>query len=188
MYLKLDDQQLLRLLINGSEDAFAAIYNRYWRKLVAIGYSHTKDRFLAEEIVQEVFLSIWNRRNELKIDTVSSYLATAIKFSIFKHIATNNRRQRILSAMPNASLVEMTDELVHARFLKEYISGVVEEMPEKCRLVYKLSREEGLNVGEISQKMNIAEKTVEAHLSKALKVLRLNLKEFMVLAIFLHKI
>ncbi|MDB5128248.1 RNA polymerase sigma-70 factor [Mucilaginibacter sp.] len=183
--VQLTDCKLLELFTNGNDAAFAEIYNRYWKKLIALSYSYTKDKFLAEEIVQEVFVSLWNRRGVVKIETLSSYLATAIKFSVFKNIYTKNRHERLLEQMPASSIAELPEDLVHAKFLEEYVNGLVEQLPEKCRLVYKYSRQKGLSPQEIAEEMNIAKKTVEAHLTKALKMLRLNLKEMMVLIIVL---
>ncbi len=65
----------------GNERAFATIYDTYWSQLLAIAYRLTQDKEQSEEIVQEVFVSLWRRRHEVKIESVSAYLATAVKFS-----------------------------------------------------------------------------------------------------------
>jgi RNA polymerase sigma-70 factor (family 1) len=186
-YPSLSDNELLGFLVERDENAFTEIYNRYWKKLIAIAYSHTKDKFAAEEIVQEVFLSIWTRCEIIRIDSLKAYLATAVKFSVFKNVFNTNRRLKILGELAHAT-VPLTDEIVHAKFLQEYIDDIVEHMPEKCRLVYKYSRNEGLSAKEIAAEMAIAEKTVEAHLTKALKILKLNLKSFLAIAILLKQL
>lgn len=180
---KYDDKELLSLLLKGSEDAFTAIYNRYWRKLIGLAFRHTKDRFLSEEIVQEVFLSLWRRKDTLQIDSMPAYLATAVKFSIFKHIYGEKRRSEILDGISLQSSIESIEEKIDAKFLQDYVNGVVESLPEKCRYVYLQSRNQGLTIREIARQMSIAEKTAEAHLTKALKFIRINLKEFIVLLI-----
>jgi len=182
----LTDNELLGRLVAGDEDAFSEIYNRYWKKLIAIAYSYTKNRHVAEEIVQEVFLSVWTRREVIRIDSLTAYLATAVKFSIFKTVFNANRREKILNSLVHEPAA-LTDEVVHAKFLQEYINGIVEQLPDKCRMVYKYSRQDGLSAKEIAGEMNIAEKTVEAHLTKALRILRLNLKEFLAVAILLKQ-
>jgi RNA polymerase sigma-70 factor (family 1) len=184
VYSTLSDNELLQLLVARDENAFTEIYNRYWKKLIAIAYSHTKDKFAAEEIVQEVFLSVWTRREIIRIDSLKAYLATAVKFSVFKTVFNTNRRLKILAELAHTD-TPLSDEVVHAKFLQEYINGIVEQMPEKCRLVYKLSRNEGLSAKEIAAEMSISEKTVEAHLTKALKTLKLNLKSFLAIAVLL---
>ncbi|RFZ84154.1 RNA polymerase sigma-70 factor [Mucilaginibacter terrenus] len=185
--VKLTDSELLDLFANGNDNAFADIYNRYWKRLVALAYSYTKEKFAAEEIVQEVFVSLWNRRGHVKIETLNSYLATSIKFAVFKGIYTKSRHEKLLEKMPGSPSADLPEDLLHAKFLEEYVNGLVEQLPEKCRLVYQYSRQKGLSPQEIADEMNIAKKTVEAHLTKALKVLRLNLKEMMILIILLNQ-
>ena len=187
-YTNLNDLEIIQLLVTGEEHAFTEIYNRYWKRLIALAYSHTKDKFLAEEIVQEVFLSLWNRKGTIEIRSLDSYLATAIKFSVFKHISSRNRQARIIENITAHKSYDLPDELLEAKFLEEYINQIVEQLPDKCRLVYTYRRKHEMTVKEIAAEMNIADKTVEAHLTKALKTLRLNLKELFVLVCILKSL
>lgn len=173
---KLNDVQLTAQLKAGDEAAFTEIYNRYWQRLLGLAYNHIRDKTVAEEILQEVFLSLWNRRQIVEIHSLNGYLATAIKFSIFKH--QQRLRHYVDINQPDyvSSLITQDENAIDAKFLKEYIDGIVEQLPEKCQLVFRYSREAGLNIPEIASEMNISEKTVEAHLTKALKTIRLNLK------------
>lgn len=179
----LDDIQLMELLRAGSEPAFTEIYNRYWEKLLGIAYGHTKDKSTAEEILQEVFLSLWNRKEVIEVQSLQGYLATAVKFSIFKQHQRQRRRIEIEQSEYKVQLLSEDEDEIDARFLKEYINGIVEQLPEKCQLVFRYSRESGLNIPEIAKEMNIAEKTVESHLTKALKTIRLNLKASDILSV-----
>lgn len=169
------DVELIASLRGDDNQAFAEIYHRYWKKLLAIAYHHSKDKIIAEEIVQEVFIGLWNRRNELYIDNLSAYLATAVKLSVFKQYARQKRRNQIKEATADPLLTGWDEEKIYSRFLQQHINGIVDVLPEKCRLVFRLSREEGLSIPEVAQRMGIAEKTAEAHLTKALKVLKLRL-------------
>lgn len=178
-YANLSDPELVTLLKKGDSDAFTTIYKRYWSLLMAISYSHLKDRFLAEEIAQEVFLSLWRRQSLLKIDTLNAYLATAVKYAIFKHLNQSERHRQLLGNNYNQATY-VSSEDIDARFLQDYINGVVERLPEKCRIVYKMSRNLGLTIPEIATELKISEKTVQAHLSKALKVLRVFLKRYVI--------
>jgi RNA polymerase sigma-70 factor (ECF subfamily) len=187
-YVNIDDANLLANLIAGDEQAFTEIYNRYWKKLIALAYSHTKDKYLAEEIVQEVFLSLWNRKKAVDIKSLNAYLATAVKFSIFKYVNSRNRQAKIIDTITKNAAYDLPDDLLQAKFLEEYINQIVELLPEKCRLVYQYSRKRGMSVPEIAAEMSIAGKTVEAHLTKALKVLRLNLKELLMLICILNSL
>lgn len=174
-YLHLPDAQLMMSLREGDNTAFTEIYNRYWKKLLAIAYHHSGDKTIAEEIVQEVFIGLWNRRQELYIDHGAAYLATAVRLAVFKQYAREKRRAEIKAAVTDPVLSSWDEEKIYSRFQQQYIQGIVEQLPEKCRLVFRLSREEGLSIPEIAQKLGIAEKTAEAHLTKALRELRVKL-------------
>lgn len=175
VYVNFSDQELLEELRLGNRVAFTELFNRYWKKLLAISYTYTKDRSSAEEIVQEVFIGLWNRKDQLNIKTLEPYLATAVKFSVFKSIHQQKRREELAMLNYQTELVALDEEKIHAKFLQEYIDGIVEQLPEKCRLVFKYSRNDGLSIPEIAAEMDIAEKTVEAHLTKALKTIKKDL-------------
>jgi len=175
VYVNFSDQKLLEELRLGNRVAFTELFNRYWKKLLAISYTYTKDRSSAEEIVQEVFIGLWNRKDQLNIKALEPYLATAVKFSVFKSIHQQKRREELAMLNYQTELVALDEEKIHAKFLQEYIDGIVEQLPEKCRLVFKYSRNDGLSIPEIAAEMDIAEKTVEAHLTKALKTIKKDL-------------
>jgi RNA polymerase sigma-70 factor (family 1) len=175
------DEQLVCYLMNGDESAFVAIYDKYWKTLIGLAYNHTKNRLTAEEIVQEVFYSLWKRKNELAINSLNAYLATAVKFSVFKQIRQTKLHAELLECNYTTSTYEKLEDQIDAKFLQEYIDGIIEQLPEKCRQVYIYSRQAGLKNYEIAHQMQIGEKAVEAHITKALKILRLNLKEIGIL-------
>ncbi|NLR59214.1 RNA polymerase sigma-70 factor [Chitinophaga polysaccharea] len=174
-YQQQTDADLMLSLQQDDGHAFTEIYNRYWKKLLAIAYIHCRDKMAAEEIVQEVFISLWNRRQELAVDKVNAYLATAVRLSVFKQYARQQRREQIIAATADPVISSWDEEKIYTRFLQQQINGIIEILPEKCRLVFKLNRVEGLSIPEVAQRMGIAEKTAEAHLTKALKVLKLKL-------------
>lgn len=173
LYSSYPDEQLVVLLRDNDEEAFGEIYHRYWDKLLAIGYNHARNKELAEEIVQDVLLSLWSRRHEMEIGRLAAWLATAVKFSVFKSLTRENRRKDLLqqnsTVIPNAAFDE---ELIQAKFLKEYVDGLVAGLPEQCRLVFVYSRDHQLSNKEIAATLNLSPKTVESHLTKALKTLR----------------
>ncbi|MBO9729741.1 MAG: RNA polymerase sigma-70 factor [Chitinophaga sp.] len=172
---QITDAVLLMSLREDSRDAFADIYERYWQPLLAIAYAHSRNKTVAEEIVQEVFISLWNRRKDLHIDNISAYLATAVRLSVFKQYVRQKRRTEIAVQAADPAVAIWEEEKIHTRFLQQQINGIVETLPEKCRLVFKLSRTDGLTIPEIASRIGISRKTAEAHLTKALKELRLKL-------------
>jgi RNA polymerase sigma-70 factor (family 1) len=179
-------KNLLLALRDGDENAFTTIYNTYWKKLLALAYANLKDKMLAEEVVQEVFISLWNRRFDQRIESLEAYLATAVKFSTFKSLHRNRRHSEIENQIETKDYY-IQDDVIESKFLKEYLDGVVEKLPDKCRLVFKLSRESYLSNKEIAKDLDISEKSVEAHITRALKLLKSNLQKagILILLIFI---
>ncbi len=176
-YKERTDIQLTDLLRSGDHVAFTEIYNRYWNKLTAIAYNHTKDKSAAKEIVQELFVGLWNRKDILDIKTLNGYLATAVKFAVYKKIERERRRREIENQEFSKSDFMEIDQEIETRFLQEYINGQVEQLPEKCRMVFNYSRVKGMSNPEIAEEMNISVRTVEGHLNKGLKAIRNGLKD-----------
>jgi len=173
LYSSYSDERLVVLLRDNDEEAFGEIYHRYWHKLLAIGYNHARNKELAEEIVHDVLLSLWNRRHEMEIDRLAAWLATAVKFSVFKSLARENRRKGLLQQhSPEHPVAAFDEEIIQAKFLKEYVDGLVAGLPEQCRLVFVYSRDHQLSTKEIAATLNLSPKTVESHLTKALRTLR----------------
>ncbi|MES1250089.1 MAG: RNA polymerase sigma-70 factor [Chitinophaga rupis] len=170
------EKDLVRQLRSGSAAAFEEIYHRYWKTLLAIAFNRLADKQAAEEAVQDVFLSLWARREEVSIDSLQAYLATAVKFTVFRQLLNEKRRKELLHRNYYPQQLQFEETAIYSKFLDEYIRGIVESLPEKCRLVFKYSREEGLTIPEIAKEMNISVKTAEAHLTKALKTVRGSLK------------
>jgi len=157
--------------------AFTTLYDRYAEKLFAIAYHFSGRKCIAEDMVQEVFTSLWDRRCSLEIISMAAYLATAVKFSVFACLQKEFRRKKILEKIPIAANIAYSGESeVNAIFMKEKLDNTIYRLPEKCKIVYKCSREEGMSVKEIAKKMNLSPKTVENHLFRALHALRIALR------------
>ncbi|MCS3556806.1 MULTISPECIES: RNA polymerase sigma-70 factor [unclassified Sphingobacterium] len=173
----LNDDQLIARLQMSDARAITEIYRRYWKKLLAIAYNHIRDKDDAEEVVQTVFIKLWDKRNDIAIGQLPNYLATAVKYSVFSMIQKKNRKDEVGQFfVMNHQSQDYEEEKIYTIFLRQYIKGVVEELPDRCRLVFTYSREQGKTIPEIATTMNIAEKTVEAHLTKALRRIKHSLK------------
>lgn len=181
-YNILNDNELTGLLQQGDEYAFTEIYNRYWSKLFAVAANKVKELDEAEEIVQDIFVSLWKRRNELAdINTLSAYLAVSVKYRVIKLLDKQARQQKYTNYTHYVTTLsdDSTQQWLEFEELRLRIAGFVADLPEKCRLVYQLSRESGLSHKKIAEELGISEKTVEAHLGKALKTLRTRLSSFL---------
>lgn len=183
MIKTLDDDRLVELLRKGNDAAFTEIYNLYWKKLFSVAANKLDhDLKLAEELVQDIFLDLWRRRETLEIKTsLSLYLAAAMKYKVIdarlkkKRIKEYNQAISSLASDSDTS----TEKQISFDELKGKLTALVSQLPEKCQLVYKLSKELGYSQKEIAHHLSISEKTVESHLSRAVKALRLGLKQFL---------
>lgn len=172
------DIALLQRLRQSDESAYTEIFHRYWEKLYAIAYNRLRTRAAAEDVVQEVLASLWVRKAELDIRHLSGYLATATRYAVFRQIS------RLLPDhpldMPNvAQQLVQTPDMDHLDYcrLQERLGQEIAHLPEKCRLVFLYSRRDQYSNKEIAAALQLSEKTVEAHLTKALKHLRVRLKD-----------
>jgi RNA polymerase sigma-70 factor (ECF subfamily) len=180
-YEHLPEQVLLKNLQGDDVHALTEIYNRYVEKLLAIGFYYSRNKETAEDIVHEIFLSLWAKRKELHIHSLENYLGTAVKFAIFKYIAREKRRRDILAGLAEeAQVSEEVEAKLEEKFLQDYLKGSIEQLPEKARLVFRYSRNENLTIQEISGKMDLSPKAVEYHMTKALRFIRETLKKLSV--------
>jgi RNA polymerase sigma-70 factor (family 1) len=171
-YNSYSDDDLLSSLRIADEKAFTEIYNRYWEKLLAIGFYHLRNKQAAEDIVHEVMMSLWTRKKELAIQSLSSYLATAVKFAVFKSILGDKRRRELQKDQAVPESLHETMEKLDVLLLQEYLSQTIEQLPEKAKLVFAYSRDKELTISQIAKKMNLSPKAVEYHMTKALRSIR----------------
>lgn len=177
----MSDQQLLQGLKQGDESSFSEIYERYWQRLLGIAYHLIRDKDLAECIVQDVFVSLWHRRDTVEIVSLDSYLSTAIRFATYKTIYRNRRKEEIRQSFHVDTYSNIDEQQIDALFLKEYLQAGIEQLPSKCKLVFKLSRDAQQSNKEIAEQLEISEKSVEAHINRALKFLRKHLNKVKIL-------
>lgn len=170
------DQDLLRLLKEGDGKAFTALYNRYWQRLLVVATNKIQDLEEAEEIVHDIFVALWNRRQELEVTgDFGAYLAVSVKYRVMKVLAKRYRQRNYTETLHFSFSDNSTQEWLQFSELQQQLGQLVAALPEKCRLVYTLSRESGYTQKQIAVELQISEKTVEAHLTKALKSLKAGL-------------
>ena len=163
-----------------TDQSFELIYNAHWEKLYAICHHKVKDSELAKELVQEVFFSIWERKDSLVIEgTVENYLVKAVKLKTLEHFRLLIiHRKHLENIGIHQKLSENTTENhVVINELSLQLQQFVRAMPGQCRKVFELSRTEGLNNKEIAVEMLLSEKTVKNHLTRALHYLRNKLND-----------
>ena len=152
---------------------FSKLYDKYWENLFAIAFHKCRDQAMAEDCVQDVFLSLLNHKNPASIENLSAYLNKAVKYAILRSIYRYNRTQYLEEYPDDIEIMEYSiEDAIEEKMLLENLFNKVEELPKQCRIIFKSSRQDHLSNDEIAEKMNISKRTVENQLSKALKVLR----------------
>jgi RNA polymerase sigma-70 factor (ECF subfamily) len=159
------------------DKALEYIYDNYYEKLCNLVYRITKDSVVSEDIVQDVFFEIWRKRDEIFINSsLEAYLRRSCRNKTLNYIRSNNLHWEDESELNEQIDTGFTaEEYLAADELQHRINKVIGNLPEKCRLVFALSRFEEMSYSDISKELNISVKTVENHISKALKVLRENI-------------
>ena len=178
----INEKELLNRLQNNDVAAFTQIYNIFWKQLFYKAAQKLNNFYEAEEVVQDIFLDLWKRRSDLAISTeLSTYLAVCVKYKVINLLAKRQQQFRYQHYVKNFLQISdlSTENAIRLEELKRQLLKDTTRLPEKCRMVFQLSREQGYSQKQIAIKLNIAEKTVEAHLSKALRSLRAGLTHFL---------
>lgn len=175
----LSNEKLLSLLRSDDQAAFNEIYTRYWQTLYAVAYNRLRDQQKSEDAVHDVFSSLWGNRHKSEIGNLAAYLATAVKFRVLENIRKESYKEKYIQDRSISDPEESNDisETLHYKRLLQAINEEVENLPERCRLVFKYSRKENMPLKQIASEMNLSTSTVENHLNRALKRLRLVVKK-----------
>lgn len=184
-----DDFSLFSLVKQGNAEAYKELYDRYWESLFAYTYNCLHLREGAEEIVQDIFLMLWERKYVLTVNSsISAYLFTIAKHKVLNVMRAEKVRKTYASTF-SVFLEQKQDnsneEWQFYNDLEAAIEDRLTALPEKCRIVFKMSRQEHLSIHDIAGRLNISSKTVENYLTQALKHLRTTLDEFMAIVILL---
>ncbi len=167
--------ELLKLLSNGDQQAFEALYSQHWADLYRSAFYILKDDAASKDIVQEIFVWLWDRRANLEIKNLKSYLKAAVRFKIANYIRSGQIRESFfveLAAFNSSVNFSSAEELIEVNELRTIIQQAIAELPAKCREIYLLKREEKLSNQEIAERLGISIKTVENQMTIALKRIR----------------
>lgn len=173
------------------ELVFEQLFKSQFRNLYVHAFAIVKEEAVAKEIVQQVFFKLWRRRELLSKEiSLNAYLYRAVYNESINHL----KQVRSWSSHNKARLRLMNDTILSAeksgvRDLERTIAEVLEQLPDKCRIVFQLSRYEELKYGEIADRLGISVKAVEKHITKALKIFRVKLKDYLPLffLLWLHR-
>lgn len=178
------DKELLDQLKNNEKLAIEKIYNLYWEDLFLSAFNLLKNKEACEEIVQDVFITVWEKRTELQITyTLKGYLYGMVRFKVLNFLRSNSKEyptddtegieKRFQCITPETNLIYKEYEV--------YLESIIQSLPEKGREVYLLSRYEQLSNKEIALRLNISLKTVENHMTKSLAIIKKAIQNLIVI-------
>lgn len=187
MYNRLSDKDLLSLLRKGDREAFAEIYGRYHSLLYTYAHKKLQDRQESQDVVQEVLITLWDRRQKMSPDTyLSAYLYVMVRNRAFDLFARRKIEDRYLESLQGfIDKPEATDFRVRERDMQALIDREIEALPPRMREIFALSRKESLTNKEIAKLLNLSTHTVDTQIKRALKTLRLRLGIFVCLLLIL---
>ncbi|MDD4191893.1 MAG: RNA polymerase sigma-70 factor [Mangrovibacterium sp.] len=183
------DPELLTRLKTNDEGAFKVIFNKYYSRLYYFILEFIPRDDLAENIVQDTFLTLWKKRLELKDDSnLSAYLFTVAKKNCLYRLRDQRYQQKLfVTAFANQDELDLNREVLNTldssswtfEEINKIIEQTLEELPPQCKRVFTMSRFEEKKNKEIAEELNISVKVVEKHISKGLKKFRESLKDYL---------
>lgn len=181
------DSELLEAIRENDQEAFAELVKRHWKKVHAMAYVRIRLEDATQEIVQELFISLWEKRATLSIRHLPSYLSSAVKNRVLNYIDSQTLRTRHWQNYTRLSQEQdnVTQKDVELNELMAAIETGIEHLPEKSKRVYLLNQE-GRSIKEISNLLHVSENAIRYHLTQSTKKLRFHLKDYFILAIFFH--
>lgn len=187
---KLDTQQenfLLSALRQDNKEAFSLLFQKYYTDLVLFCGNFVRDKSSCEDIVQSIFLKLWNDRKNIRIETsLKSYLLRAVRnscFDEFRHLEI----VRQYESDPDHSVLDNydTENYILYSDLSAHLQQALDQLPAPYREAFEMNRFEGLKYREIAVRLNVSERTVEVRVGKALEMLRKLLKDFYQIALII---
>ena len=185
--MSINDSIIIKKLKEDNKKALVMLYDSYWKPLFISSYNLLKDKEVCEEIIQDVFIETWNKRFELEIKvSLKSYLYSCVRYKVFSEFRKvkplnveifNNLNDRFEYVNPETIL--MHEEL------RMQTQKIMDILPKKCKQVFILSRVDNLSHKEIAKKLNISPKTVENHITIALKIFRDSLGKVISIELFI---
>lgn len=186
--MQLSEQEIVGAIRQGNERIFEVIFRKYYQNLCNYANSMLKEIDEAEEVVQNLFSGIWEKRAELEINiSLKSYLYRAVHnhcLNRIKHLKIREEYQQYANSYYESSYESVSQSVIKNE-LERKIEEAIDKLPEQCRLIFRLSRFEELKYHEIAEQLGISPKTVENQIGKALKILRVELAEYLPLVILL---
>lgn len=173
------DSDIIKKIQRGDKASFEKLFKEYYPSLCRYSFQYVKIKESAEEIVQDLFFNVWKNKAQLSIhSSLKAYLYKATYFNSMAFLRTENVRSAHIEFLKGNKETSTRDGSLEHKELKTIIDATLRTLPERGRLIFTMSRFEGLKYKEIADRLSISVKTVEANMGKALKLFRNNLKDY----------
>ncbi|MBU2916161.1 RNA polymerase sigma-70 factor [Reichenbachiella agariperforans] len=175
--MQLTEEDILAKIGNDDRAAFEQVFRNYYTELSRFCLKYVRDEFAAEELVQEVFINIWERRHTLSVNTsVKAYLYTAVRNRSFNYLKLQMpkelRKVDVEGVVDLSDVAENREEAWVMDELRVYVQQAIDTLPPKCQTIFNLSRNAGMTYKEIAEELDLSVKTVENQIGHALRKLR----------------
>lgn len=175
----INEQELIKRVAEGSEEAFATLYHSYWESCYRQAFKILQDTQQSEDIVQELFVRIWEKRRELEIVSIGAYLQKATRNRVLNAIRSEKTNTEFYNRLARVTAELLEENPLLFKENEQLLEHLIESLPEDCRETFRLSRKNQLSYKEIALHLNVSEKTVEKRMSKALQHIRDNYIAYM---------
>ncbi|UIR54898.1 RNA polymerase sigma-70 factor [Sphingobacterium sp. SRCM116780] len=180
------EENLLQMIKDGNYIAFEELYARYFDLLFGYAYNIVRDLDITRDIIQDIFTWFWANRDQWKLESCKGYLLTAVKFKTASYFRSSKAQESFYDKLKEVPPLHQDDSLqLEVKQLQELIESLVDDLPSRCKEIFKLSRFSHRSNKEIAKELGISEKTVEAQITIALKKLRLTLGKYNYILFFL---
>lgn len=166
------EKQLLLLMAEGDKESFSVIYRNYWHELYCEAYKRLGNKEQSEDIVEEIFISLWERRINLQIENLSAYLYTAVRYRVYNYVARNRITDKFYEPFETLVSPSGADAIMIGKELEQLARIYIDALPKKRKKIFALYFDENLSTREIAEQLNISQKTVQNQLGTAMNGLR----------------
>lgn len=185
--IPIHDSMLVQQLSQGDRKAFEIIYSKYWRLLLDVAWKGLQDKPAAEDLVQGVFLSLWQKREQLQVNNLEAYLKAAVRYKVLNYIVRTKRTHQFFESFHEIFQEKITPETkLLAKNLQDVIHAYAAILPEKRREIFMLYVQSCLSTKEIADRLGLSQKTVQNQLGISLQGLRTKLVPVLICLIDCH--
>ena len=183
-------EELLRSLRDGEHSAMEYLYHTYWEVVFDTAYKRVRDEEIAQDITQEIFISLWENRERLHIkSSLEAWLKGAVKYKVINYFKSSIVREKyeedLVQLIGNQAEPSSAESMIMLKELNQQLDHAMLELPEKMRVIFSMSRRQQKSTKEISDELNLSAQTVKNQLSAALKLIRKKLSYTVILIILM---